>query len=234
MSGVGSIPTRSRQLSRPASALRHSLALWALYLIASGASPVARAQDLPSPVAPDTAETRPDAIRAAPGPDSGRVVTLPPEIQGGTLVAPGQPSSGGASSGWAWHREPKWIMLRSVVVPGWGQWSNGKHLKAIVVAAGEGYLIGRAIDYGRKERRAERKAREAADDPALEAGFEEERRYLASRRRDFTWWSAFAAVLSMGDAYVDAQLGPFDAEFEPQDGNAARPAGIRAGLRLRF
>lgn len=214
--------------------MRSSLALWALLLIASGASPVARAQDLPSPVAPDPAETRPestepDSIGAAPGPDSGRVVTLPPEIQGGALVAPGQPSSGPA-----WHREPKWIMFRSAAVPGWGQWTNGKHLKAIVVAAGEGYLIGRAIDYGRKEKRAERRAREAADDPGLEARFQEERRYLASHRRDFTWWSAFAAVLSMGDAYVDAQLGPFDAEFEPQDRDAARPAGIRAGLRLRF
>jgi hypothetical protein len=130
-------------------------------------------------------------------------------------------------------------MFRSVVVPGWGQWANGKQVKALVVAGGEGYLIFRAIDWGSRER--------AAIDPTS-------KEFAGARRRDFTWWSIFAGVLSMGDAYVDAQLGAFDVEFKPQDTSApdhaaldfrGRPGGrstsirepavaLQAGLTLRF
>jgi len=137
-----------------------------------------------------------------------------------------------------WYREPKWIMLRSLVVPGWGQWANRKRVKAIVVAAGEGYLIWRAIDYGRLEQRKKEAARDASANPALQTELLGNSRYAASRRRDFTWWTIFAAVLSMGDAYVDAHLGRFDPEFEPQDGSGGfvldRTDGFRLGVRWRL
>jgi hypothetical protein len=135
-----------------------------------------------------------------------------------------------------WQRQPRWIMFRSLAVPGWGQWANGKHLKAVVVAAGEGYLVWRAIDYGRQEGDKADEARLASEDPVRQAELLERKRYYGSRRRDFTWWSVFAVVLSMGDAYVDAQLGPFDPEFLPQDGTGGagldRSGGVRLGLRV--
>jgi hypothetical protein len=126
-------------------------------------------------------------------------------------------------------------MLRSVAVPGWGQWTNGRHVKAAVVVAGEGYLLWRAVDYGGQEQAKWREAG-AATDPVLQDKLYQRHRALASHRRDFTWWSVFAGLLSMGDAYVDAQLGDFDAEFQPQGAEAlgGPDPGWRAAVMLRW
>lgn len=113
-----------------------------------------------------------------------------------------------------WHLQPRWVMLRSVLVPGWGQWTNGKRLKALVVAGSEGYLIYRAVDWGRIERNA--------------VSLTEEE-HAAMRRRDFTWWSIFAGALSMGDAYVDAHLRNFDVEFKGQDPGGSGGSGSDTG-----
>jgi hypothetical protein len=117
------------------------------------------------------------------------------------------------------------VMLRSVLVPGWGQWANGKHLKAIVVAGGEGYLIYRAVHAGRLESDARDQAKR---DPDRETAWLAEADKFNEERRKYTWWGIFAVVLSMGDAYVDAHLRGFDVEFEPQD----QGKGWRAGVRL--
>lgn len=165
--------------------------------------------------------------RSAVAGDSGRVVGRLPEAPDSASAARGAPAR-------PWQRRPRYIMLRSVAVPGWGQWANGRHVKALVVAAGEGYLLWRAVDYGRQE---QAKAREAwaASDPAARAELTGRHSVLASHRRDFTWWSVFAGLLSMGDAYVDAQLGKFDAEFKPQDAASAGDApGWRASVTLRW
>ena len=126
-------------------------------------------------------------------------------------------------------------MARSLVVPGWGQWANGRHLKSAMFAAGEGYLIWRAIDYCQKEQDKWREVL-AETDPGMLPGLERRHRRLGEHRRDFTWWSVFAGLLSIGDAYVDAQLGKFDAEFKPQD--SAGPTGgapaWQAAVTLRW
>jgi hypothetical protein len=163
---------------------------------------------------PDTTVWR--RIGAGPGADTATTVVL----RAGTEPVP-------------WHRQPKWIMLRSVVVPGWGQFANRKYMKAGVVAAGEGYLLWRAIDWGRKEKVAKREVIRHQDDPALAYHYQLEANYAGSRRRDFTWWTIFAAALSMGDAYVDAKLGAhFDAEFKPQD-TSDLEAGKRGSYAFR-
>jgi hypothetical protein len=165
----------------------------------------------------------------APAEKSGPGRTVGAAGTGGTGAAVPPDSSwvpdttGTAGPKVPWQRRPRWIMLRSVVVPGWGQWTNGKHAKALIVAAGEGYLLYRAFDWSRKEHEAVDKA---------------SRDRAASHRKDFTWWSVFAGILSMGDAYVDAQLGNFDQEFKPQDQSAARfrnsDLAFRVGLTLRL
>lgn len=189
--------------------------------------------DLPAPgVSPGKGRAGADSLRRIVLPDSLRVA---PALEDSAAAAR---RSLGREDPRPWHRRPRWIMLRSIVVPGWGQWTNGRRLKAAVVAAGEGYLVWRAVDYGRQEREKGREARLAASEPALQAKLLERKRYYGSRRRDFTWWSIFAAVLSMGDAYVDAQLGAFDPEFVPQDGTGGfvtdRLPDIRVGWKFRL
>jgi hypothetical protein len=126
-----------------------------------------------------------------------------------------------------WWRSPTSIMIRSALVPGWGQWSNGRHLKAVVVFGAEGYLIYRAVRAGIKEHDARGLARE---NPELAAGYLALAEARNNERRDYTWWTVFALILSMGDAYVDAVLGDFDVEFEPEP----EETQVRAGFRLQW
>lgn len=111
------------------------------------------------------------------------------------------------------------MLLRSIVVPGWGQWENGKRTKAVLVGIGEGVLIYRAIAWAHLEQRSKDRAKA---EPERAEEFLREADRNAAHRRDFTWWSVFAIGLSMGDAYVDATLGDVDAEFETKDWTAAR------------
>ena len=98
-------------------------------------------------------------------------------------------------------------MFRSTLVPGWGQWANGKRVKAAVVLGSEGYLIYRGLRARNREIDAKRLGQEA------------EAAVWNEEKRDYAWWTLFAVILSMGDAYVDAHLRGFDIEFEPQDGS---------------
>ena len=128
------------------------------------------------------------------------------------------PDSAAAAPTGPWYARPKYIMLRSLVVPGWGQWANHRHLKAAVVAAGEGYLIYEAFDWGHLEHQYNVSAGSSVAGSGEQLFYEAAAIDAGSHRRDFTWWTIFAAVLSMGDAYVDAQLGrDFDAQFKPAE-----------------
>lgn len=134
--------------------------------------------------------------------------------------------------------KPFYVMLRSAAVPGLGQVTNHAWLKAAVVVAGEGYLGYRAW----REWRAELDATDRASAMALlynQTGDEGYRaasdRYLLDRDRhnnskiNFIWWAAAAHLLQMADAYVDAHFVDFDAEFGPDDRDAA---GAQAGPRV--
>lgn len=85
-------------------------------------------------------------------------------------------------------------VLRSLVVPGWGQFYNESYIKAVVFAGVEGALI-----YSASHQHDQMKRFEKAGD------FTREQFYRSSRNRLF-WWLAGTVLLSMGDAYVDAQL----------------------------
>lgn len=114
-----------------------------------------------------------------------------------------------------WHRSPSAIMFRSTLIPGWGQLANGKRIKAAVVLGAEGYLIYR----GMRARQRESDALAAAEkDPSREALWLAEATVWNEEKRDYAWWTLFAVILSMGDAYVDAHLRGFDTEFDPESG----------------
>ncbi len=199
------------------------------------------------------------AIQTSTRPDSAGVhrATARPRLAraAGTAARADTDSTGAPRK--PWYRRPKWIMLRSVVFPGWGQWANGRHVKAVIFGAGEGYLAWQAVDWGLHERDKDRLGARDSSVPALQQQDIADAQHAAQRRRDFTWWTIFAVVFSMGDAYVDAQLGKFDVQFKPQDAEGAShfrsdqvdphgadssdrssqliPAGnLSIGLRFRF
>jgi hypothetical protein len=85
-------------------------------------------------------------------------------------------------------------VLRSLAVPGWGQLYNESYVKAVAFAGVEGSLI-----FSMSHQHDQMKRFEKAGD------FTREQFYRSSRNR-LIWWLAGTVLLSMGDAYVDAQL----------------------------
>ena len=110
--------------------------------------------------------------------------------------------------------DPRGAMLRSIVFPGWGQWYNGKKLKAAAVFAVEVGLIANAV---------------YQNFLAGQASSEAERFVYTDRRNQSLWWLAGAILLSSLDAYVDAQLAGFDVG---PDLSRAPAGGVVVGARL--
>jgi len=142
-----------------------------------------------------------------------------------------------------WHEQPTWIMARSAVVPGWGQFKNGRPLKAGIAIGLEGAIGYKLVDAWKDvEAAAEREddalshGDQAAAD-AARADYEE----AYNRRATAAWFLAGAVILSMVDAYVDAHLIQFDADFGPdpslpEDASSATPgsSGARVALCWSF
>jgi len=96
-------------------------------------------------------------------------------------------------------------MARSAVLPGWGQFYNHEPIKATVVVGGEGYLWYKAWSEFQKE--------QDAADAGDQAG--KDRHY--NLKVNYIWWAIAVHLLQMADAYVDAHLSSFDADFVPED-----------------
>ena len=133
------------------------------------------------------------------------------------------------------HRSaPYKVMLRSAVVPGWGQMYNHQFLKAALVAAGEGFLVYKALDELALENDAIDRAGALPPGPEQDLALEEQDLH-GNRKISWIWWGVAAHLFSMADAYVDAHLSTFEDDFGPPEG--ARRGGvpeIRLAYRVRF
>jgi hypothetical protein len=120
---------------------------------------------------------------------------------------------------------PRWVMARSLVVPGWGQLHNGSWIKAIGIATGEVLLVSRMVDDNQaldnlnvaiEQARAD--TNQVAEVAAVEA--------YNSRLNDLTrrqWLFAAVLIYSLLDAYIDAHFRDFDIEFKT---DPALPGGV--------
>lgn len=104
-------------------------------------------------------------------------------------------------------RSPSGALLRSLAVPGWGQLYNKKYFKAVVIAGGQGILLGTAIVEWKR-----------ASDSKKDLDFEGYRIHTNNRNL-FLWLYAGATVFSMIDAYVDSHLSQDTGEGVPRIGN---------------
>lgn len=95
-------------------------------------------------------------------------------------------------------KSPSGAALRSLLIPGWGQYYNGKKLKAALAFAGEAGLLGTALYWNSR----------AAD--AKRANLTNRKLQYEDWRNGCYWGLAALIVYSMLDAYVDAQLSDFD------------------------
>jgi hypothetical protein len=110
---------------------------------------------------------------------------------------------------------PRWVMARSLVVPGWGQLHNGSWVKALGIATGE-VLLGTRIynDNGAlNDLNAAIDAARASGDQAAEAAavLAYNARLDEMVRRQ--WLLGALLAYSLLDAYIDAHFRNFDIEF---------------------
>jgi hypothetical protein len=115
-------------------------------------------------------------------------------------------------------KSPTGAMLRSLVFPGWGQLYNRSYIKAFAAAAVEGTLIIAAShqnDQMMRYKTGKVFARE---------------KFYRNSRNELLWWLAGTILLSMGDAYTDAQLYGLDVSPDLTLGNGS----IRVALSCNF
>ena len=88
-------------------------------------------------------------------------------------------------------KSPIGAAIRSLLIPGLGQIYNGKKVKAVLAAAGEGVLIYSIYNENKKF------------NDTNDVKYRE-------RRNTFQWWFVFVLGISAVDAYVDAYLDRFN------------------------
>ncbi|MBN1434230.1 hypothetical protein JW921_05675 [Candidatus Fermentibacterales bacterium] len=123
------------------------------------------------------------------------------------------------------ERSPTGALLRSAVLPGWGQIYNDRPVKGLLMGAAE---IGLAVWLVLEHLEAEEARDEYASsgDPADLARYESHKQ----RRLDLIWYTSGAWLIGMLDAYVDAHL----YAFEEENREFERKVGIGVALTLRL
>ena len=129
---------------------------------------------------------------------------------------------------------PRWVMLRSALVPGWGQLHNGSWIKALGIAAGE---VAFGIEMLKDERDLDRLSRladeaQAANDEeafAVAVNAYNARLDESTNRR---WLFGGLLAYALVDAYVDAHFANFNVEFDTAPPAAGGTSDSGARLRL--
>ncbi len=105
-------------------------------------------------------------------------------------------------------QNPTLALFKSMIVPGWGQASNGSYKRAFIYAGLDAWFIGAAIHY--KKQAAD--FREQYDQSSI-LSQRNELYGLFNDRRDernkYTWFAVIVTFVAMFDAYVDAHLSGF-------------------------
>lgn len=145
-----------------------------------------------------------DSVRSENEPLYARVV----RPSGPVPVEPAAADTGLQAGG---RLSPRAVLVRSAVVPGWGQAAGGHWVKALLFAgAGAGWLTSAVVESSR-----------VADAPTPQ-----EHADRAARRNTRVLLYLVTATLSAVDAYVDAHLEDFDL-----DAGNLESSGVRLTIR---
>jgi hypothetical protein len=145
------------------------------------------------------------------------LAAVPARAQDSTAAAPAQDTAQSAAPESIGHKpSATGNMLKSLVVPGWGQLSLGRELTALVFIAGEAGTLTMVI----KSQKDLNRARDAGDVELIDK--------YTKRREDWLVYMGINHVLSALEAYVSAKLWDFPGDLDLQ----VAPGGIGAAARI--
>ena len=203
------------------------------------------------PAAPARAQAPPEAARPNVPADT---IAHPPDIQvvnSSTLDADAKAAKkahADSLKAHGWSAQPRFVMARSLLIPGWGQAYNRAWFKAGAVAAGEVWMGALIV----KDTRELDDIQAQLDQARLD-GDEQRENELVNEYNDqldqriaHQWLLAAVLTYALVDAYVDAHFRGFELEFKhdpalPDGPPPATPTGgrgggggVRLGLRWHF
>jgi len=125
-------------------------------------------------------------------------------------------------------------VLRSAIIPGWGQYYNESYWKVPVVLGLSGFLIYGMISEHQNfvEYSDLYDATVTDDNPSGNLLLKRYREFYRDNRDTYGWWLFVTYLLQLADAYVDAALFSFDVSPESALTLLPRPGGM--GMQLRF
>lgn len=106
---------------------------------------------------------------------------------------------------------PTLVLVKSMVVPGWGQITNRRYVKAAIAIGLETWFIAGAVTEWRKANDARDDFR--ANPGNLDSFYEYD--FHNGNKNDYLWALGVTTFISMFDAYVDAHLRPYQNDRIP-------------------
>ena len=201
--------------------------------VAAFAEPVAQALPVPAVADSSTGNSRGAMEPGAARPDSaGRGLRLMRQAGATADTAPARPRRGRFDT-------PRWVMLRSLALPGWGQFHNGSWFKTALLGGGEIWIVAGLVNDNRRMSQLMAEAdlaRAGGDNDGYNAAVDAYNSHLegfVSRQ----WWLGGLLAYALMDAYVDAHFRDFKVEFEYDRAlkGGKPPAGqTRLSLRWNF
>jgi hypothetical protein len=109
-------------------------------------------------------------------------------------------------------KSPMGALLRSVALPGWGQFYDHQYIKGTLVLGTETTFITLAVIEWSRMSTHKRGFQNTGSPYSVRQWEFEQFRFYEDKRNLYLWVTAGIVFLSMFDAYVDAQLYDFDKE----------------------
>src|SRR5262249_48614036 len=164
------------------------------------------------------AQARPDSLRSNAG----------VQVVGGAAARARTSDAADSTRRRSWTRQPRFVMVRSLLLPGWGQVYNHAWIKAVAVAGGEGWLGAGVIEDQRRLNEILRDLDQARRDfdREREAALVNQYNERLDQRLARQWILGAVVAYALVDAYVDAHFRGFDLEFQH---DPALPAGSGSG-----
>jgi hypothetical protein len=107
--------------------------------------------------------------------------------------------------------DPTITLVKSMLVPGWGQITNKRYIKAALAIGLETWFLTAAIV---NNSYASQALDDFQNDPTNLTHYDDYQ-YYWGQRSDFLWLFGITVFVSMFDAYVDAHLRPYESDNIP-------------------